>query len=144
MVLIPLLGSAANPNDKLSTAVVERWVSDESDDGVMLIDLMACFMKEAGVSLEGFGEKTWTALVDEKVCEINASEETSTQDQKATVTFVSQLAVSTQTLVGHMEMSNGQKVVMNAILEKVMMSKAHMVSGHLRFILYQKMVRAKH
>lgn len=116
-VLIPLLG-VANPNDKLSTVVVEKWVNDESDQGVMLIDLMACVMKEGGVSLTGFGEKTWTALIDEKVCEINPSEETSTQDQKATVTFVSQLALTTQTLVGHMEMSNGQKVVMNATLEK--------------------------
>ena len=118
LALIPLLGFAANPNDKLSTVVVERWVNDESDQGVMLIDLMACVMKEGGVSLTGFGEKTWTALIDEKVCDISPSEETSTQDQKATVTFVSQLAVTTQTLVGHMEMSNGQKGVMNATLEK--------------------------
>ena len=118
MALIPLLGFAANPNDKWSTVVVEKWANDESDQAVMLIDLMACVMKEGGVSLIGFGEKTWTALIDEKVCDINPSEETSTQDQKAIVTFVSQKAVTTQTLVGHMEMSNGQKVVMNATLDK--------------------------
>ena len=124
LVLIPLLGFAANPNDKWDTVAVEEWSNDESDSAVMLIKLMACVMKEGGVSLTGFGEKTWTALIDEKVCKINPSEETSTQDQKATVTFDSQLVVTTQTVVGHMEMSDGQKVVMTATLDKSLAEQA--------------------
>ena len=112
--LLPLAATAADVNDNYSTAVVEMWVNDSSDQAVQLLDIMTCISGRGGVSQPGFANKSWIGIVDETKCGIDPGD-TSGGDKKATVQFTSSLAAAggTQEVVGYMEQSDGSKVVMN-------------------------------
>jgi len=115
----PTVLMAADVNDNYTTATVEKWVNDSSNNAVQLLDIMSCFAGQGGVSRAGFANKSWIALVDEVKCGIDNGD-TSGQDKKATIQFTSSLASvgGTQEVVGYMEQSDGQKVVMNMQIKK--------------------------
>jgi hypothetical protein len=112
--LLPLAALAADVNDNYSTAVVEKYVNDSSDQAVQLLDIMTCIAGRGGVSQPGFANKSWIGIVDETKCGIDPGD-TSGGDKKATIEFTSSLAAAggTQEVVGYMEQSDGSKVVMN-------------------------------
>ena len=112
--LLPLAATAADVNDNYSTAVVEKWVNDSSDQAVQLLDIMTCIAGRGGVSQPGFANKSWIGIVDEAKCGIQP-DDTSGGDKKSTIQFTSSLAATggTQEVVGYMEQSDGNKVIMN-------------------------------
>jgi len=112
--LLPLGATAADVNDNYSTAVVEKWVNDSSDQAVQLLDIMTCIAGRGGVSQPGFANKSWIGIVDEAKCGIQP-DDTSGGDKKSTIQFTSSLAATggTQEVVGYMEQSDGNKVIMN-------------------------------
>jgi len=116
---VPTVLLAADVNDNYTTATVEKWVNDSSNNAVQLLDIMSCFAGQGGVSRAGFANKSWIALVDEVKCGMDDGD-TSGQDKKATIQFTSSLASvgGTQEVVGYMEQSDGQKVVMNMQIKK--------------------------
>ena len=63
--LLPLAATAADVNDNYSTAVVEKWVNDSSDQAVQLLDIMTCISGRGGISQPGFANKSWIGIVDE-------------------------------------------------------------------------------
>ena len=112
--LLPLAATAVDVNDNYSTVVVEKWVNDSSDQAVQLLDVMTCIAGRGGVSQPGFANKSWIGIVDEAKCGIQP-DDTSGGDKKSTVQFTSSLASTggTQEVVGYMEQSDGNKVIMN-------------------------------
>ena len=117
--IAPTVLMAADANDNYTTATVEKWVNDESNNAVGLLDIMSCFAGQGGVSRAGFANKSWIALVDEVKCGMDNGD-TSGQDKKATIQFTSSLASvgGTQEVLGYMVQSDGQKVVMNMQIKK--------------------------
>lgn len=112
-ILLPFATMAADVNDSFSTAVVDKWVNDPSNEAVALIQIMTCIAGRGGVNEKGFANKSWIGIVDEAKCGIQP-DDTSGGVKKSTVQFTSSYAGSgTQEVVGFMEQSDGTKVVMN-------------------------------
>jgi len=119
-LVVPTVLVAADANDNYDTAVVEKWVDDDSNKAVELLDIMSCMAGQGGVSRPGFANKSWIALVNEKKCGMDTGEGSNGQEKKATIQFTSSLAAagSTQEIVGYMEQSNGKKVILNMQIKK--------------------------
>ena len=117
--MAPTVLVAAEANDNYNTATTEKWVNDSSNTAVQLLDIMTCMGGAGGISRPGFANKSWIALVDEKECGIDNGD-TSAQEKKATIQFSSTLAAAggTQEIVGYMEQSDGNKVIMNMQIKK--------------------------
>ncbi|MDC0039637.1 hypothetical protein OAJ00_00165 [Paracoccaceae bacterium] len=117
--MAPTVLVAAEANDNYNTATTEKWVNDSSNTAVQLLDIMTCMGGAGGISRPGFANKSWIALVDEKACGIDDGD-TSAQEKKATIQFSSTLAAAggTQEIVGYMEQSDGNKVIMNMQIKK--------------------------
>ena len=115
----PTVLMAADASDNYTTATVEKWVDDSSNQAVLLLDIMSCMAGNGGVSRPGFANKSWIALVDEVKCGIDNGD-TSDQVKKSTIQFSSTLATvgGTQEVVGYMEQSDGNKVIMNMQIKK--------------------------
>ena len=118
-LMAPTVLVAAEANDNYNTATTEKWVNDSSNTAVQLLDIMTCMGGAGGISRPGFANKSWIALVDEKACGIDDGD-TSAQEKKATIQFSSTLAAAggTQEIVGYMEQSDGNKVIMNMQIKK--------------------------
>ena len=118
-LMAPTVLVAAEANDNYNTATTEKWVNDSSNTAVQLLDIMTCMGGAGGISRPGFANKSWIALVDEKACGIDNGD-TSAQEKKATIQFSSTLAAAggTQEIVGYMEQSDGNKVIMNMQIKK--------------------------
>ena len=118
-LMAPSVLVAAEANDNYTTATTEKWVNDSSNTAVQLLDIMTCMGGAGGISRPGFANKSWIALVDEKECGIDNGD-TSAQEKKATIQFSSTLAAAggTQEIVGYMEQSDGNKVIMNMQIKK--------------------------
>ena len=118
-LVAPIVVLAADANDNYTTATVEKWVNDSSNQAVQLLDIMTCMGGAGGVSRPGFANKSWIALVDEVACGIDNGD-VSAQQKNATIQFSSTLAAAggTQEVVGYMEQSDGAKVVMNMQIKK--------------------------
>jgi len=112
--MVPTALVAADANDNYTTAVVDKWVNDSSNQAVQLLDIMSCMAGQGGVSRAGFANKSWIALVDEVKCGMDNGD-TSGQEKKSTIQFSSSLAAvgGTQEVVGYMEQSSGNKVILN-------------------------------
>ena len=117
--LMPLASMAADVNDNYSTAVTERWVNDSSDQAVQLLNIMTCMAGQGGVGRAGFANKSWIAFVDEVKCGIDPGDSKG-GDKKAKIQYKSTLAAAggTQEVVGYMEQSDGNKVIMNMQITK--------------------------
>ena len=111
---VPSALLAADANDNYTTATVDKWINDSSNQAVDLINIMACMTGQGGVSRAGFANKSWIGIVDEAKCGMDDGE-TSAQVKKSTIQFTSTLAAAgeTQEVVGYMEQANGQKVIIN-------------------------------
>ena len=111
---VPSALLAADANDNYTTATVDKWINDSSNQAVELINIMACMTGQGGVSRAGFANKSWIGIVDEAKCGMDDGE-TSAQVKKSTIQFTSTLAAAgeTQEVVGYMEQANGQKVIIN-------------------------------
>ena len=118
-LVAPTVVLAADANDNYTTATVEKWVNDSSNQAVQLLDIMTCMGGAGGVSRPGFANKSWIALVDEVACGIDNGD-VSAQQKNATIQFSSTLAAAggTQEVVGYMEQSDGVKVIMNMQIKK--------------------------
>jgi hypothetical protein len=118
-LMAPTVLVAAEANDNYDTATTEKWVNDSSNKAVELLDIMTCMGGAGGISRPGFANKSWIALVDEVACGIDNGD-TSAQEKKATIQFSSTLAAvgGTQEIVGYMEQSDGNKVIMNMQIKK--------------------------
>ena len=92
-LMVPTALVAADVNDNYTTATVEKWVNDSSNQAVRLLDIMSCMAGEGGISRPGFANKSWIALVDEVKCGMDNGD-TSGQVKKATIQFSSTLAVA--------------------------------------------------
>jgi hypothetical protein len=113
LLTVPSALLAADANDNYTTATTDKWINDSSNEAVNLINIMTCMAGEGGVSRAGFANKSWIGIVDEKTCGMDDGDD-SAQAKKSKIQFTSTLAAAgeTQEVVGYMEQSNGQKIIM--------------------------------
>ena len=114
LLTVPSVLLAADANDNYTTATASKWVNDSSNEAVNLINIMTCMAGEGGVSRAGFANKSWIGIVDEATCGMDDDDD-SAQAKKSTIQFTSTMAAAgeTQEVVGYMEQSNGQKIIMS-------------------------------
>ena len=89
------------------------WVSDPSNQVVNLADTLACLMKNSGVSVSGYANKTWVAYVNEQVCDVSDNQNVTTY-AKMTVTSSLASTSSIQDLSVWAEFSNGENYLVSA------------------------------
>jgi len=114
LLTVPSVLLAADANDNYTTATANKWINDSSNEAVNLINIMTCMAGEGGVSRAGFANKSWIGIVDEATCGMDDGDD-SAQAKKSTIQFTSTMAAAgeTQEVVGYMEQSNGQKIIMS-------------------------------
>lgn len=97
---------------KTAADAATPYTSDASNEVVGLADTMACLMKNSGVGLEGYANKTWVAYVDEQGCNVSDSNGATTY---AKMTVVSEMATGgTQDLSVWAEFSSGEHYIVSA------------------------------
>jgi len=97
---------------KAAADAVKPYTNDASNEVVGLADTMACLMKNSGVGLEGYANKTWVAYVNEQTCDVSDSNGATTY---AKMTVVSEMATGgTQDLSVWAEFSSGEHYIVAA------------------------------
>ena len=96
-------------------AMPSIYVQDAANEALMLPKILSCILDQAGVGAsDKLTNANWAALVNEKTCDLGDSD--TTTFAKAVLSSERASADTAQEVVGWMDTSMGEKMIMSAVL----------------------------